>query len=607
MNSLIQILNKLQDVFTETGISNTISLPQIVVVGSQSSGKSSVLEHVIGKDFLPRGSGIVTRRPLIVQCVQKNVINDYGQFEHIPNTIFTDFNQIRDEITKETERTCPGKSVSSIPIRLRIFSSHLVDLTLVDLPGLIKVTVTGQSTEMVDKLRQMVLEFISQKNALILAVTAGNIDIANSDALSIAKEVDPKGERTIGVLTKLDLEDKGTNSMNVLMGKVYPLQLGYIGVVNRSQKDINEGVSINESLRREHNFFQNHEVYSSITDRMGTLYMVKRLNILLINHIKKCLPQLITSIKSTYDKLETRYDVIKVDDENLLSICLQQIMKFTSAFTSALSGSKTNVHVHEVTGGAKIFNVFEQSFRPSINQQNILKGIDDTDILTAIKNASGLRRSLYVPQSAFEMLVKRQVKEFEFICHSCVDNVYIELKEIILTIANENILKYNRFKDTVIDESTVVMNNYTTTTHAIVQDLIDIESDYINTSHPDFDTTKVFKEVEETMKLHDNSKQQMSSQYLHYKNKQSLSQSHFSSKLNQTKEQPEHYNNTVISLDITNSKEMREINLIKNLCTNYLLIVRKHIGDLIPKAIIHFLVNKTRDNIQKRINQTIVQ
>ncbi|GIQ90528.1 dynamin superfamily protein [Kipferlia bialata] len=67
MNRLIPIINRLQDVFQILGTEAEIDLPQIVVVGSQSSGKSSVLEHICHRDFLPRGSGIVTRRPLILQ------------------------------------------------------------------------------------------------------------------------------------------------------------------------------------------------------------------------------------------------------------------------------------------------------------------------------------------------------------------------------------------------------------------------------------------------------------------------------------------------------------------------------------------------------------
>ena len=73
------------------------------------------------------------------------------------------------------------------------------------------------------------------QNALILAISPANLDLANSDALKLAKAVDPAGDRTIGVITKIDLMDDGTDCLEVLQGSVYPLKLGYYGVKCRSQ------------------------------------------------------------------------------------------------------------------------------------------------------------------------------------------------------------------------------------------------------------------------------------------------------------------------------------------------------------------------------------
>ncbi|ELP86284.1 dynamin, putative [Entamoeba invadens IP1] len=628
MQRLIPIINSLQDVFTAAGLPNTLPLPQIVVVGSQSSGKSSVLEHVVGKDFLPRGSGIVTRRPLIVQCVRTDVPKEYGLFEHQGDKQYFDFNAIRDEITAETQRTCPGRNVSPTPIRLRIVSPNVVDLTLVDLPGLVKVTVVGQSNEIVKNLRDMVYQYAAPENALILAVTAGNVDIANSDALNVAKEVDPDGERTIGVLTKLDLEDKGTNSMDVLMGRVYPLKLGYIGVVNRSQQDINNGMDVQTSLKNEKKFFEDHPVYCSIADRMGTEYMVNRLNLLLLQHIQKCLPGLRQQINEAYEKARNRYDEIKPDDDNVLSVSLQQIMKFSTAFSNALNGNNTDFKTHELAGGAKIFSVFESQFSPNIDGQNILAGIRDIDILTAIKNASGTRPCLYVPQTAFENLIAKQVRNFEGSCHQCVDTVYSELKSIVSKTAKENVEKYDRFREALIQATTEVMNEYMTQTHRMVQDLIDIEADYVNTSHPDFDTTKVLKEADEAMKtpedaVVDSSKQEVYVEVTAQPRQGEVKkQSHFANKLSNAPQQkqsanPKQQQQTVaqtssIRVDHTNQREMREIGLIRNLCRDYLLIVKKSMKDLVPKSIIHFLVFKTRDSVQKELikklyNETLLQ
>jgi dynamin 1-like protein len=99
------------------------------------------------------------------------------------------------------------KNISDEPISLTIYSPNVVDLTMVDLPGITKVPIKGQPHDIEDQIKRITLKFISQPNALILALTAANTDLANSDALKMAREVDPQGERTIGVVTKIDLMD----------------------------------------------------------------------------------------------------------------------------------------------------------------------------------------------------------------------------------------------------------------------------------------------------------------------------------------------------------------------------------------------------------------
>lgn len=196
MDQLIPVINRLFEVFEaiepddpELAFSSSIDLPRIVVVGSQSSGKSSVLESLVMRDFLPRGKDIVTRRPLILKLVHRPVVyldavddqcqfgrnrsrsteaflksttrqlsqtrldsaggngddgnsdvQEWGEFGHLPGQKFYDFHLIRREIEKETMRVAgSNKGISRQPINLSIFSPNVVNLTLVDLPGITKV------------------------------------------------------------------------------------------------------------------------------------------------------------------------------------------------------------------------------------------------------------------------------------------------------------------------------------------------------------------------------------------------------------------------------------------------------------------------------------
>uniref|UniRef100_A0A8C0L9B2 dynamin GTPase n=1 Tax=Canis lupus dingo TaxID=286419 RepID=A0A8C0L9B2_CANLU len=277
MEELIPLVNRLQDAFSALGQSCLLELPQIAVVGGQSAGKSSVLENFVGRDFLPRGSGIVTRRPLVLQLVTSKA--EYAEFLHCKGKKFTDFDEVRHEIEAETDRvTGMNKGISSIPINLRVYSPHVLNLTLIDLPGITKVPVGDQPPDIEYQIREMIMQFITRENCLILAVTPANTDLANSDALKLAKEVDPQGLRTIGVITKLDLMDEGTDARDVLENKLLPLRRGYVGVVNRSQKDIDGKKDIKAAMLAERKFFLSHPAYRHIADRMGTPHLQKVLN-----------------------------------------------------------------------------------------------------------------------------------------------------------------------------------------------------------------------------------------------------------------------------------------------------------------------------------------
>jgi dynamin GTPase len=199
MENLIPLINSLQDAFASVGLAG-FDLPQIagmsithcvtnylnlfLVVGAQSSGKSSVLESIVGRDFLPRGSGIVTRRPLVLQLINTSKAKhehagaEFGVFLHNPSKKYYNFEEIRAEIQAETDRTTgTNKGISPVPINLKIYSPRVIDLTLIDLPGVTKVPVGDQPADIGTLIRDMVLEFIERETCLILAVSAANSGI----------------------------------------------------------------------------------------------------------------------------------------------------------------------------------------------------------------------------------------------------------------------------------------------------------------------------------------------------------------------------------------------------------------------------------------------
>ncbi|KAL0850380.1 hypothetical protein ABMA28_012204 [Loxostege sticticalis] len=489
MEQLIPIVNKLQDAFTQLGVHMQLDLPQIAVVGGQSAGKSSVLENFVGRDFLPRGSGIVTRRPLILQLINGNA--EYAEFLHCKGKKFVDFNEVRSEIEAETDRiTGSNKGISPVPINLRVYSPNVLNLTLIDLPGLTKVPIGDQPIDIEQQIKAMIFQFIRRESCLILAVTPANTDLANSDALKLAKEVDPQGLRTIGVITKLDLMDEGTDARDVLENKLLPLRRGYIGVVNRSQKDIEGRKDISAALAAERKFFLSHPSYRHLADRLGTPYLQRVLNQQLTNHIRDTLPGLRDKLQKQLLALEKdvdQYKHFRPDDPSIKTkAMLQMIQQLQTDFERTIEGSgSAQINTNELSGGAKINRLFHERFPFEIVKMEFDEKELRREIAFAIRNIHGIRVGLFTPDMAFEAIVKKQISRLKEPSLKCVDLVVQELSNVV-RVCTERMSRYPRLRE---ETERIIMSHVRSREQQCKDQLvllIDCELAYMNTNHEDF-------------------------------------------------------------------------------------------------------------------------
>lgn len=565
---LIPVVNKLQDIVTTTQVSD-LDLPILAVVGSQSCGKLSVLENIVGKDFLPRGTGIVTRRPLVLQLVNikkddyednyysghegsnsngsedsegETEINledhlrklttngnngysqngdgnsfsssssgadiEYGEFLHIPNKKFYNFKEIRQEILNETNRLAgANKGINRVPINLKIYSTKVLNLTLVDLPGLTKIPIGDQPSDIEKQTRNLISEYISKPNCIILAVSPANVDLVNSESLKLARQVDPTGKRTIGILSKLDLMDEGTNALDILKGNVYPLKLGFVGIVNRSQYDISINKSLTDSLSNEEQFFRNHQAYRSIANKCGTKYLSIKLNQILMSHIRDKLPdikaKLNTLIGQTEHELVSLGGLLDPNDilEDKSILILNLMTKFAQNFINSIEGTNINeISTKELCGGARLYHIYNEIFGNELSSINPTHNLSLQDIRTAIRNSTGSRPSLFVPELAFDLLVKPQIKLLEDPSKKCVELVYEELMKIVHNICSNaddaahiaannlgpEIKRYPRLQMKLIEVVSDLLRERLGPTIKYVESLIEINKSYINTNHPNF-------------------------------------------------------------------------------------------------------------------------
>ncbi|KAM6979539.1 interferon-induced GTP-binding protein Mx3-like [Aplochiton taeniatus] len=296
------------------GVEKDLALPAIAVIGDQSSGKSSVLEALSGV-ALPRGSGIVTRCPLELKMKRRREGDKWHgkiSYQNYEEEI-DDPSEVEQKIREaQDEMAGVGMGISDDLISLEISSPDVPDLTLIDLPGIARVAVKGQPENIGEQIKRLIQKFIKKQETISLVVVPCNVDIATTEALQMAQEVDPQGERTLGILTKPDLVDRGTeeNVVDIVHNQVIQLTKGYMIVKCRGQKEITDGISLKEATEREKAFFMEHEHLSALYEEGHATVpkLAEKLTLELVHHIHKSLPHLEDQIEAKLAQTHAELD-----------------------------------------------------------------------------------------------------------------------------------------------------------------------------------------------------------------------------------------------------------------------------------------------------------
>ncbi|GIY66189.1 dynamin-2, partial [Caerostris extrusa] len=371
------------------------------------------------------------RRPTVIQLQPCEEV--YAEFLHKGNEKFTDFERVKQEIIDETLKDPGPVGFSSKPIILKIYAPNVLKLTFVDMPGIIKNATPDMTEQSIDDVEMMILRYIEQPNSIILAVSPANQDIATSDGIKMASKVDPNSmfkfsinklqlfsvERTICVLTKLDLMDRGTDARDILENRVLPIAKGYIGVINRSQEDINEGRDIEHSLRYEKRFFENHPAYSDIAYKMGSVYLQRRLHMELVEHIRKTLP---TVRKEIAQKLSSLRKDLKIMDN---------MMGFNN---NVQSGAEVFMH--------KLVHKFIEDIRPT--------KLTEEQLINLIANVHGTRNILSIPCVSLEAACGAILKLYRRPLENFVDSI---TDILISAVEDSSSIKVIRFINESIDKA----------------------------------------------------------------------------------------------------------------------------------------------------------
>jgi hypothetical protein len=580
LRKLINLIDQLRD----CGVNEYIKLPRICSLGTQSSGKSSVLESIVGLDFLPRGDGVVTRRPLELRLCHINHGEPWAVFEEVKGEKFTDFNKVRETIESLTDKVCVGeKNIVDNPIILNVYSQTCPDLTLVDLPGVTRVPVGKQPKNIEEITKNMARRYVSDPLTIILCVIAANSDIATSDGLMLAKQIDTGGVRTIGVLTKLDIMDAGTDARKALMNEEIPLKLGYVGVKNRSKQDLNNKLPMSEMVKKEKEFFRNHPVYKNMPiGYLGTDILIQKLTKIYFKIIRENLPRIIKAIndrmKEAEEELSSLGNPMPIDDAGKMSLLWTMLNEYCDIFRNVLKGKYDNKRLAFLKdeGGYKIKVLYKKLLNEFTNDFKATAGYTDDNINYALTIHEGDSIPGFPSVDAFTYLLKPQLERLREPIEEMFNEIYQYIDFLSGKILEKTFARFPQIINDMGDFINNFLNNEKTKTKYLVDSIVDMEINYLFTN--DYEYLNNFTTF---IPKNQNSNNNQNN-------------------INNPKGNIQNNNNNNLNNDNFQHMDAKTIFIkeIRNRIEAYFKLIVRNLRDSIPKIIGNNLIKSIEDNMQ---------
>ncbi|GIQ82207.1 dynamin superfamily protein [Kipferlia bialata] len=314
-----RLISLIDDIRKMVGGVESISLPEILFLGDQSSGKSSCIEALCGAP-LPRGSGICTRVP-IVFCFKRNTSLETPQCHVSYSCPERDIEVVREAVAvdslgdrlRQAQVEIAGRrnGVVDCPVTVSLESADVPDLTIIDLPGIARTAEEGQPKDIHDQIVAMIEKYARKERTIMVTVFAAVNDPATCEAFNIAEDLDPQGERTLGLITKCDrwVRDEMDLTAQLSNKGAIKLKLGYIAVRNSTQEELDAGITPEEAAEVEQEFFS-QSMFDPCRDAgasLGRAALAETVTAVLVNRIERTLPgvaaDLEASLKATSESL----------------------------------------------------------------------------------------------------------------------------------------------------------------------------------------------------------------------------------------------------------------------------------------------------------------
>jgi GTPase SAR1 family protein len=421
-----------------------IQLPTIVVVGDQSSGKSSVLESLACIN-LPHGDGICTRVPLIMRLKHHPSLVPEIFLQFNDKTVHTDEAHVVDAINLATDEIAGNsKDISNTELTLVVKKNGIPDLTLVDLPGITRVPVHGQPENIYEQIAKIIMKYISPDESVILNVLSADVDFSTCEFIMMSQKVDKKGKRTIAVVTKVDKSPEGLlekvtrNDVNV--------GLGYVCVRNRIGNE-----SFEDARKEEAALFATHQLLSKIDKSIvGIQVLAQKLVQIQANIIAKCLPDIVRKID---ENLKASISELNRMPRRLLSVA--DVM---AAFTGIIGYSKESLRKILVRGEideypdekemhctARLVEKLNQFSTELHNCSDHTKKFMMNEI-EVLEETKGIELPNILPHAAFLTILQQKVEEISELPIRFVENVWTYIEGVVISVLDRHSKNYHQLQ-----------------------------------------------------------------------------------------------------------------------------------------------------------------
>ncbi|GMY37778.1 dynamin-related protein 4C-like [Fagus crenata] len=423
-----------------------IQLPTIVVVGDQSSGKSSVLESLVAIN-LPRGLGICTRVPLIMRLHHQPLPQPELVLKFKGKVVKTDEVHVSEAIKRATDEIAgPFKGISDVPLTLEVRKNGVPDLTMIDLPGISRVPVHGQPDNIYDQIRKIIMEYITPEESIILNVLSATVDFTTCESIRMSKMVDKSRNRTLAVVTKSDMAPEGL--LEKVTADDVNIGLGYVCVRNRIGDESYEVARVEEAK-----LFETHPMLSKIDKSMvGVPVLAQKLVQIQEESIAKNLPEIVKSINeklnlnvaelkgmpkkmsSLSEKITVFMQIIGSAKESLRKILLrgefdeypdEKKMHCTARLVELLDQYSDELHTNAESNPEKNFLMEE---------------------IMVLKETKGIWLPNFLPRTAFLTVHQRKVNGISSIPTSFAKKVWNYVEEVVISVIMRHSDKYHQLQ-----------------------------------------------------------------------------------------------------------------------------------------------------------------